>query len=255
MVDVVATQEAFARRQVLMVPGYTETGSDENYYVTQFFGALPANVDPNPPESAMGRPQAYYVEQPPKATVPPHYHDTNQFQVFLRGQAVFGKKPVAPLAVHYANGHTPYGPIITHDQATHYLTLRNQWDSGGKTMPQSRPTLRKVRRRFRMIEEIVLPDLASLAASAADRHDALECEDDGLGVSTFGLGADGETDLALAGAGEGRFGLVLAGTLLGQDKTLDSGSCVYVGPTDSETFRAGPDGAAVLVMQFPPEPI
>ena len=45
MVDVVATKEAFARRQVLMVPGYTETGSDENYYVTQFFGALPANVD------------------------------------------------------------------------------------------------------------------------------------------------------------------------------------------------------------------
>lgn len=255
MVDVVATKEAFARRQVLMVPGYTETGSDENYYVTQFFGALPANVDPNPPEAAMGQPQAYYVEQPPQATVPPHYHDTNQYQVFLHGHAVFGKKPVVPLAVHYANGHTPYGPIITKDRATHYLTLRNEWDSGGKTMPDSRPTLRKVRRRFRMIEDLELPDLAKLAAGAVDRHDALPCEDDGLGVSTFGLGADAQTDLALAAPGQGRFGLVLAGVLHGQNKALESGSCVYVGPTDTESFQAGPEGAAVLVMQFPPEPI
>ena len=255
MVDVVATQEAFARRQVLMVPGYTETGSDENYYVTQFFGALPANVDPNPPDSAMGQPQAYYVEQPPQATVPPHYHDTNQFQVFLRGEAVFGKKPVAPLAVHYANGHTPYGPIVTHDQATHYLTLRNQWDSGGKTMLQSRPTLRKVRRRFRMIEEIVMPDLAPLGAGTVDRHDALACEEDGLGVSTFGLGAGADSDLALSRPGEGRFGLVLAGEIYGQDKALETGSCVHIGPNDTDTFRAGDAGAAVLVMQFPPEPI
>ena len=137
MVDVVAKQEASARRQVLMVPGYTETGSDENYYVTKFFGALPANVDPNPLAEAIGRPQAYYVEQPPQAAVPPHYHDTNQYQVFLQGGVIFGKKPVAPLTVHYASGHTPYGPIITNEDATHYLTLRNQWDSGGKTMPVS----------------------------------------------------------------------------------------------------------------------
>ena len=255
MVDVVAKQEASAHRQVLMVPGYTETGSDENYYVTQFFGALPANVDPNPPAEAMGRPQAYYVEQPPQAAVPPHYHDTNQYQVFLQGSAIFGKKPVAPLAVHYASGHTPYGPIITNDEATHYLTLRNQWDSGGKTMPQSRPTLRSVRRRFRMIEELGLPDLRVLAGGAVDRDDVLACEDDGLGVSTFGLGAGAETGLALAAPGEGRFGLVLAGVLHGQDKPLDTGSCVYIGAADDETFRAGPEGAAVLVMQFPPEPI
>lgn len=255
MVEVVATQEAFARRQVLMVPGYTETGSDENYYVTQFFGALPANVDPNPPAEAMGRPQAYYVEQPPQATVPPHYHDTNQYQVFLEGSAIFGRKPVGAMAVHYASGHTPYGPIITKDHATHYLTMRNQWDSGGKTMPQSRPTLRKVRRRFRMIEKIDQPDLASLASGAVDRQDALACEDDGLGVATFGLGAGAQTDLALAAPGEGRFGLVIEGMLRGQDTDLDAGSCVYIGPADQGQFQAGPDGAAVLVMQFPPEPI
>lgn len=255
MVEVVATQEAFARRQVLMVPGYTETGSDENYYVTPFFGALPANVDPNPSAEAMGRPQAYYVEQPPRATVPPHYHDTNQFQAFLRGDALFGKKTVGALTVHFAGGHTPYGPIVTTEHATHYLTLRNCWDSGGKTMPQSRPTLRPVRRRFAMVEEFVLPEAAALPAGAVERHDAMPCEVDGLGVATFGLGAGAETDLALALPGAGRYGLVMQGTLRGRGTDLDSGSCVHIGADDVETFTAGPAGAAVLVMQFPPEPV
>ena len=254
MVNVVATQDAFARRQILSVPGYTETGSDENYYVTPFFGALPANVDPNPPAEALGRPQAYYVEQPPRATVPPHYHDTNQFQAFLRGDAIFGKKTVAALTVHYAGAHTPYGPIVTTERATHYLTMRNRWDSGGKTMPQSRPTLRAIRRRFRMVEEFILPQCDALPSGATERYDAMPCESDGLGVATFGLGANAESDLALAVPGDGRFGLVMTGVLRGQETDLDAGSCVYIGPGDTEIFTAGPQGAAVLVMQFPPEP-
>ena len=43
--------------------------------------------------------------------------------------------------------------------------------------------------------------------------------------------------------------------LRGQDTDLDAGSCVYIGPADQGQFQAGPEGAAVLVMQFPPEPI
>jgi len=249
----VSSKEAFARRQPLLVEGYTETASDESYFVTPFFGALPANGDPDPPQDALGRPQAYYVEQPPQATVPPHYHDTNQFQIFLRGGAIFGKKPVSALAVHYANGHTPYGPIVTRETSVHYLTLRNKWDSGGKTMPQSRPTLRKLRRRFRMVEDFALPELDTLDPGTVTRHDALACEDDGLGVAVFALGAGATSDLALEYAGAGRYALVLAGALTG-DVPLDAGSCLYLDPSDDREHRAGADGAVVIVTQFPPEP-
>ncbi len=253
MTATVSAKEAFARRQPLMVADYTETESDESYYVTPFFGALPTNVDPNPPQDALTRPQAYYVEQPPLATVPPHYHDTNQFQIFLRGRGLFGKKPVSALAVHYASGHTPYGPIVTNEREIHYLTLRNKWDSGGKTMPDCRPTLRKLPRRFRMVEDFVLPELEDLAPGACDRHDALACEDDGLGVSIFSMGAAATSNLALEHAGTGRYALVLAGALEA-DEILDAGSCLYIDADEARDFTAAPEGAVVIVTQFPPEP-
>jgi hypothetical protein len=251
---IVSYQEAFTRRQPLMVADYTETDSDESYYVTPYFGALPANVDPNPSAEMLEQPQAYYVEQPPQATVPPHYHDTNQFQVFLRGHGLFGKKPVGALTVHYASGHTPYGPIVTTEREIHYLTLRNRWDSGGKTMPQCRPTLRRLPRRFRMVEDFALPELAGLAPGTCRRDDVLPCEDDGLGVSLFALGPAAESTLALAGPGAGRYALVLNGAVETDAGAIDTGGCLHIGPADESAYRAGERGAAILVMQFPPEP-
>ena len=148
--DLINRTEAIKNRQQLVVPGYTETDSGESYYITPYLGSLPANVDPNNPllEKNRYKPQAYYVEQPPQSKVPAHFHDTNQFQVFFNGSIVFGKKLINTLAVHYANGHTPYGPLITNNEFSHYLTLRNKWDSGGKTMPDLKDRLKKIQRKF-----------------------------------------------------------------------------------------------------------
>lgn len=253
-ITVVTAEAAFARRQPLMVEDYTETTSDESYYVTPFVGALPSTVDPHASAEDQKRPQAYYVEQPPEATVPPHYHDTNQFQVLLQGGLVFGRRPIGPMTVHYANAHTPYGPIITRSDTAHYLTLRNVWDSGGKTMPDCRPTLRRIRRRFRMIEDVATPDLAGLSAGACRRHDALAYEPDGLGVAVFALGAGASSDLALPVSGAGRYALVLSGEIRAGETSIEAPGCLYIGARASARVEAGAGGAAVLVTQFPPEP-
>lgn len=254
MIAVVTAEEAFARREPLMVADYTETTSDESYYVARYFGALPSTVDPDVSVEDQRRPQAYYVEQPPKSTVSPHYHDTNQFQIFLEGRAIFGRKQVSALSVHYANAHTPYGPIVTRGEAVHYLTLRNLWDSGGKTMPDCRSTLRRIRRRFRMIEDLAAPDLSGLAAGVCTRQDPLPCEPDGLGVAVFALGAGAPSDLALPVRGAGRYALVLAGTLQAGETRVEPRGCLYLGPDAAPNVKAGPEGAAVIVTQFPPEP-
>ena len=57
-------------------------------------------------------PQAYLVSQPPHSTTRPHFHLTNQFQVFVGGGGRVGKLRADPLTVQYAGGHTPYGPIF-----------------------------------------------------------------------------------------------------------------------------------------------
>ena len=82
------------KRFELHVDGYTETDSEEPYFLTPYFGELPENIDSKAKNkiNINSSHQAYYVEQPPFSKVPAHFHDTNQFQVFLEGNAVFGKK-------------------------------------------------------------------------------------------------------------------------------------------------------------------
>ena len=256
MIAVVTAEEAWSRRKPLMVPGFTETAGEESYYITRVVGALTDNVDPaNPaPEEAKSQPQAYYIEQPPQATVRPHYHDTNQFQIFLKGRVLFGAEKIAALSVHYASAHTPYGPIVTEDAGVHYLTQRNRWDSGGKPMPENRATLRPIRRRFRMAAGIAVPDGSALASGQVERHDALACEADGLGAAVFALGPGAVSGLALAVAGAGRYAWVLAGALNAGGARLEPHGCLYIGPGDAARTEAGPIGASVIVTQFPPEP-
>ncbi len=256
MITVVTAEEALARRKPLMVPGFTDTAGEGSYYITRVLGALTDNVDPaNPaPEEVKSQPQAYIVEQPPQATVRPHYHDTNQFQVFVEGRALFGAEPVVALSVHYASAHTPYGPIVTEDAGAHYVTLRNRWDSGGKTMPDNRATLRPIPRRFRMADDIAVPDSAAVAAGQCVRQAALACEADGLGIAVFALGPGAASNLSLPISGAGRFAWVLAGALEAGRARLTSGGCLYIDAHEAAGVVAAPDGATVIVTRFPPEP-
>lgn len=245
---VVDAAEAAKGRQAVEVKGFTTKARDaDSYYATLYMGAAPDNA-----AASMGRPgddkslpQAYLVEQPANATVPPHFHDTNQFQVFVAGAASFGKQPVRPLSLHYAGGHTPYGPIVTTDQGAHYFTLRAKWDSGGKPMPQSRDRLKPVRRRHRLAEDIATD-------APAGRADVLPAEDDGLGASLFRLapGQSGILDLDVAGGGQ--YALVTAGSVHHDGLDLTKHSCLYRFAEEAPlTLTAGPTGAAVLLMQFP----
>jgi len=141
--------------------------------------------------------QAYLVEQPAVATVPPHFHDSDQFQVFVAGKVAFGKKPVHSLSLHNAGSHTPYGPIVTKEQRVHYFTLRAQWDVGGKPMPESRHLLKPVPRCHRLAEGI------GSAPASGGRADVLPCESDGLGAALFNLAPSKSEilDMPLVGAG------------------------------------------------------
>ncbi len=241
--------EAAKGRQAVEVKGFTTKAHDaDSYYATLYMGAAPDNA-----AATMGRagddkslPQAYLVEQPADATVPPHFHDTDQFQVFVAGAASFGKQPVRPLSLHYAGGHTPYGPIVTTEQGAHYFTLRAKWDSGGKPMPQSRDRLKPVRRCHRLAEDI------AAKAGPTGRADVLPVEDDGLGAALFTLAPDQTGTLDLDVAGGGQYALVTAGTVRHDGADLAEHSCLYRFAEEAPlTLTAGPAGAAVLLMQFP----
>lgn len=200
-------------------------------------------------------PQAYLVEQPANCVVPAHFHDTNQFQIFVHGGGEFGKKPVSGIVVHYAGAHTPYGPIASGDDGAHYMTLRNKWDSGAKPMPESRAKLRPIRRVHRIAEDAGIPDAAALKAATASATDLVPPEADGLGVRRFDLGPGRRATIDFETPGAGQYAFVASGTVRLGDRDLARHALIYRAPDETALdVVAGPDGASVLLLQFPPEP-
>lgn len=236
-------------REILAVPGYTRTAREEdNYFVTMYMGAPPASVKDTLQYTVDDTtlPQAYLVEQPAGSTIPAHYHDTDQYQVFVHGNAMFGKKPIAPMSVHFAGGHTPYGPILTQDEATHFFTFRAHWDSGGKPMPENRASLARVKRCYRLAASYQ----AQFANGPSD--EVIPTEDTGLGTSIFQIKPGESITLDLPIAGGGQYALVLDGSVQHLDTNLATHSCVYRYPDEAPlTVTGGPQGSTVLLLQFP----
>jgi hypothetical protein len=84
-------------------------------------------------------PQAYIAELAPGSRIPSHFHDVDQFQVFVRGTGRIGKDTWHAGIFHYADAFTPYGPLVPDPGSEmHFFTLRPAAASGVFRMPDSR---------------------------------------------------------------------------------------------------------------------
>ncbi len=241
------------KRFELHVEGYTETDSDEPYFLTPYFGELPENVDSKAKNKITKNlnHQAYFVEQPPFSSVPAHYHDTNQFQVFLDGKAIFGKKLIDSITIHYAGGHTPYGPIMTKKSSISYLTLRNNWDSGGKKMPEQKKNLISVPRVFFLSDKIFL----KTGINEKLIEDIYWDDQTHLGISLSYLPKNSSSEFSFPKMGFGKYCLILSGSILYDSDEIEQKSCFYLSKDELFNFKSGGEGAIILSMQFPLEPI
>jgi hypothetical protein len=189
-------------------------------------------------------PQAFLIEQPPASQAKPHFHQVDQFQIFVRGSGQFGKRPVPGPMAHYASAGTPYGPITAGPDGISYLTLRNGRDPGGLYMPESREKLRAFGRRPRAV-----------VSDPIDRcgETVFAVTPDGLGGWLHRISSGREFTARDSTNGAGQYVVVLRGSF-----TLESGallsplSCVFVWPGDPPvTGTASADGADLLQLQFP----
>lgn len=71
-------------------------------------------------------PNAHLVKVGPNKELQRHYHTENQWQVFLEGSCTLEGEEIEPIAVHFTEAGTEYGPIITGDEGLTFLTLREK---------------------------------------------------------------------------------------------------------------------------------
>lgn len=243
MGSIASLAEASARQRTVDVHG-------QSYVLREFVGAAPLRGTYVDGSEATGdrRPQGFLVSQPPGAITPPHFHETDQFQVFVAGDGRFGKQAVAPVTVQFAAGHTPYGPIRAGAKGVQYYTLRQRWDPGAKYMPAMRDRLVRGRQRQR---------LAAAVTSGQDGPAVtplMPLEPDGLLASVYRVPAGESASGPDPAGGGGQYQVVLHGTLLHAGREYGRLSVRYLAPEDQHApLLAGGSGLVLLVMQFPRE--
>lgn len=198
-------------------------------------------------------PQGFLVEQPPGSVTPPHFHEVNQFQVFVGGDGRLGKKAAGPMTVQYAGGHTPYGPIEAGEAGVLYFTLRAAWDPGAKYMPQSRDRLMRGRQRQTMARPVTPCDPGELRTLASPALlPLIDREEDGMAAWLLRLAPGMTARIPDPADGGGQYHVVAGGTLIRDGEEMPRLSCLFA-TTDEPAYEAcaGADGLELLVLQFP----
>ncbi len=193
--------------------------------------------------------QAFLVVRPfADARIEPHFHDVDQFQVFVDGSGRIGKKRVAPVVFQYADAFTPYGPIIGDDKGFAFFTLRNIASGGFWAMPGNKHNMPG--RAGRNIEGAFDLERGVPAAGEVTREDLMERQADGVYAVGIRMGANARA-IGLPADGKGQFILVCAGSVTADGKVLGEKSVIRVEPDEPAVeLEAGPDGAQVLALQF-----
>jgi hypothetical protein len=195
-------------------------------------------------------PIAFLVEAKPHYTIPPHFHDTPQFQIFVRGGSKVGKHSSDPVTVHYVDAATPYGPIVGDDQGYAFLTMRQYSKTGYHEMPASRD-LMKGRRPGRTRQEGPVP------RPNADRPTTRVLFEEPDGVAALELCAPAGALLPRQDYPHGgAFILLIGGSaeLGGQRYEASETACFWVDRDEAApAITAGPEGAWALFLSFSTE--
>ena len=253
MIQTVTAAQATPGRRLVK-----SAGTGEEHWRTDYIGQRAQAIAETP--------QAFLIEMSPNEVIVPHFHEVDQFQIFVAGGGSLGRDthPVRPLAVHYADHHTGYGPITAGAQGYSYYTLRARTDSGAVYLhkPGYREKLKPSRKRHHTATGITLstePVLLTRRETALEplfenNGDAGENNgDDGLASWLLRIGPDMPVtgpDPSLTG---GQYYLVVNGSLRINGQSCPTYTTIFVGAADGPLqMQAESRGAEALIMQFSP---
>lgn len=223
---------------------------DQPYSSWEYIGSAPKPGTPGYGADVAGEavPQGYLVIQPPHSVTRPHFHQTNQFQLFVAGGGTVGKQRVDPVTIQYAAGNTPYGPIVAEGEGVQYFTLRQTWDSGAKYLPANRDLLVKGLQR----QVVGTRTGNGMVDGEATVESLIEPAEDGLLAQCISVTAGGRYTLPDAADGGGQYHVVLAGSMRRDGVDMPVLSVEFASPDEGAVaIEAGPDGVELVLARFP----
>jgi hypothetical protein len=247
MVHAMTSAQALPGRRIIK-----SRGTGEEHWRTDFLGLRSDGQMKN-------EPQAFLIEMSPNETIVPHFHEVDQFQVFVAGGGGLGRnnEVAHPIAVHYADHHTGYGPINAGPQGFSYFTLRAKTDSGAVYLhqPGYREKLKPSKKRHHLAPVTLSTEPVLLNRSSVALEPLIEGqqkETDGLGAFMLRLGPNMRTAGPDPRGTGGQYYLVANGSLECNGKSYPAWSTVFIDPAEAPLeVRAGPQGLEALILQYP----
>jgi len=187
-------------------------------------------------------PCGHLVNQRPEDDNGAHFHEADQYQLFIAGEGQVGGHAVATGSVHYADGYSGYGPITTGPQGCSYLTLRPSFDNTRHLLP-AEAALAKGRKGRQHNARM------NLDAACVPGVIALFERPDGVGAYQVEV-APGAAPASVMLRG-GSYWVVMRGEAEIDGQASPPSTCVWVGEGEAPpAIIAGPDGVTIAVLGF-----
>ncbi len=212
-------------------------------YLTKYFGA-PATLGEGP--------QGFLVEvTTPEGVIRPHFHRVDQFQVVMAGGGRMGKHPLRPVATHYTDGFTPYGPIVASPEGITFYTLRVKADPGAQYMPGSRDKMERQARRGISCSTGLTEGEPRRPVASLEIESPLPPHEDGLAAFTLRAPPGAQVEGPDPRLGGGQYYIVVNGSLVLDGAELPPRSLIFVSADETAPeVQAGPAGLEALIVQF-----
>jgi hypothetical protein len=247
---------------ILSIPSMFPRADRTHQYDPALFGNECETWRSTYTEKKPGMPQILLVEQSPRAELLPHYHASDQFQIFIEGEGRLGRHEVRPVAIHYTNSYTGYGPIVASDGGIQYFVLRPSFDVLGLGQYLHKPELREKLRAHPGPRRVLMGDISVKTAAEVEGAKGTAVErlfgvergetDEGLFAETVVLGPDTRYTAADPRSGGGQVILVLQGSLVHGGTEMAVRSALAVTQEENAvSFSCGPRGLQALVLQYP----
>lgn len=214
--------------------------SKEGASATDFIGRRAETSD---------HPLAFLVNGPPAYVIPAHFHEIDQYQIFVGGSATLGKHAVAPGSVHYADAYTPYGPIVATEDGFNYLTLRPRSIIGYHEMPGEGSLLKPVNEARGRRGRMMVADIDPTSPHGTECETLFEEPD---GIAACRLAAEPGVALPQPGITHGgAYYVVLSGAIVSDGITYPPRATIWIGEDENPpAMIAGPEGVSVAFMSF-----
>jgi hypothetical protein len=249
---------------ILSIPSLWPRADRVRQSSSALFGNDPQTFRSDFSERKAGVPQMILVEQPVcGSSVLPHYHATDQFQIFMDGGGKLGRQDIRPISIHYTNRYTGYGPIVAGPAGVSYYVLRPEFDQlvTGQYLhvPEKRDALRqhKSHRRAEIVEGVTVKttaELLQLTAPVSERVIDAEqdAHDPGLFAEVLCMGANMRYTGPDPANGGGQVFIVIHGSLRRVGAAFVARASIALTREEKAlTFTSEDAGAQVLVLQYP----